>query len=342
MAAVVGLIFAYGLVNATERIYQFARDFVADNFFIASDYNSALEKIQQKYEEEFAHDFGTDLGGPIEYDLINEARAADGAYTKIDPEKDLPNLSAESFIVADVDTGEIIAESQADVVRPIASLTKLMTALVSIEMVDQNKITRISERAIDTYGRQGGLRAGEEIALGNLLFPLLMESSNDAAEAVAEFRGRELFLENMNHKATAIGMNSTHFDDPSGLSEKNVSTARDLFLLIQEVDQTSDYILYISRQRQHRVTGQGVGMSAGRAHTWYNNSKFLGDNGYLGSKNGYTDEAGHTLISVFELPLADFETRRVAIILLDSAGVVSDVRAVTLYLLQNVEFVRGE
>ena len=121
-----------------------------------------------------------------------------------DPNKQ-PNVQAEAYLVGDLDTGEILLQKNKDQKFPIASVSKLFTATVSTENQNQNAITEISQQAIDTEGENGELYAGQKIKVGDLILPLLLESSNDAAEALAEFSGRDTFVQAMNQKVQDLG-----------------------------------------------------------------------------------------------------------------------------------------
>lgn len=252
-----------------------------------------------------------------------------GEYSQIDEGVKFPKITAKSYIVADMDTGEIIESKNADEIYPIASLTKLITAMVSIETIDQYSPININRQAIDTYGKQGNLRNGEILTANELLYPLLLESSNDAAEALAIFAGRDAFIKNMNDKMVSIGMYNTKFEDASGLSQKNFSTAMELFGIVQYIEKNYPEIFKITDKQSHRI-GRRV---------WNSNSRFRTDKYYIGGKNGYTDEALLTLIANFELPLSvgENKNRRISIILLQSTKVEKDTRDILFYLLRNIE-----
>jgi len=249
------------------------------------------------------------------------ATSTPGSYRTLGSAK-VPRLSAQSYLIADLDTGDIILEKDKDVVRPIASITKLMTAVVSLEVVNQYRETTISDEAEDTYGAQGGVYAGQTMMVRDLLYPLLLSSSNDAAEAMAEVVGRNYFMKSMNEKAQSIGLENTHFDDPSGLSAKNTSTAHDLFELMRYIARYKSYVLDVTTRKEQKV-GDRV---------WNNISRFKNDEGYIGGKNGYTDEAIHTLTVALEMPLAEFENRRVAFVTLGSQNKEEDMRALIDYV----------
>ena len=215
---------------------------------------------------------------------------------------EFPRMGAEAFLIADLDTGQIIKEKNRDLPLPIASVTKLMTALVSLETINQYEKTIISENAVSTYGLAGGLFAGEEILIKELIYPLLLESSNDAAVALAEHAGFDNFMSAMNEKARSIGLLSTKYEEPSGLSANNVSTTEDLFLLAQHIYRSKRYIINTTQKQKHDY--------------WFNNNSFFSNKYFLGGKNGYTPEAKRTAVTLLSLPLSEFKDRRIAIVLL--------------------------
>ena len=234
-----------------------------------------------------------------------------------------PDLSAKSFVIGDVVTGQVIASRQKDTQRPIASLSKLMTALVADETLNLKDETVISRSAVNTYGTQGGLKVGQTFTIEELFYPLLLSSANDAAEAIAEHKNRYTFLLDMNAKAKTLGMEQTNYEDASGLSSHNVSSAQDLFILVQYINKYRRYILDITTEKTHKARGM----------TWYSNSRFRNFDKYVGGKNGYIDASGKTNIAIFRLPLeGDDEYRDIAIILLNTKDAVADTRTITSYL----------
>lgn len=244
-----------------------------------------------------------------------------------------PDLSAESFLAADLDSGDVLLQKNAEQVLPIASISKLVTALVSLEVVNQFQETRISEEAVSSEGSAGGLRAGETITTAELIYPLLLESSNDAAEALAEHFGRRRFIEKMNEKIQAIGLLSTRFEDPSGLSSGNVSSGSDLFRLARFLYQNKRHIL--------EITSQPAASSP--THHWINNNRFVksGNSFYLGGKTGYTDEADKTFLGIFSLPLSEFERRQIVIIILGAENREEDAGTILKYLSENIYYGLG-
>ena len=244
-----------------------------------------------------------------------------------DPNKK-QNIKAESYFVGDLDTGEIILEKNKDKNFPIASISKLMTAVVSKEIQNQDEITKISKNALATYGQNGDFHLNEKIKIGNLIYPLILESSNDAAEVIAESSGRDIFVKKMNEKAKSLELLNTSFQDPSGLSEKNESTAFDLFKFSQYLKNTIPELLQISTLKSYKNIN----------HIWFNNSQFLGLSGYQGGKRGYIDESKQTALSLFTLPLGSTGMRNIGIAILRSPDRYIDMTNIVNYLKKNVYY----
>lgn len=240
----------------------------------------------------------------------------------------LPKVGALAYYVGDAVTGQkIISKNESDVL-PIASVTKLMTTLVSLEEIDQNDTAKVSARAINTNGYSGSLSQGEKIKIGDLNFPILLVSSNDATEVVAEHIGRDKFMGLMNKWATDIGMEKTNFKDPSGLSADNYSTAEDLFKL-------SSY-LYTKHKTVFNISGLDRYSLGGR--TWLNANPFSRRDDYLGGKTGYTDRAKRTGVAIFSTAFEGYDPRPIAITLLKTDDRTKDINNILEYLRTNVYY----
>jgi D-alanyl-D-alanine carboxypeptidase len=240
-----------------------------------------------------------------------------------------PKISAKSYIVQDSISGETILAFQEDVPRPIASLTKLVTALTSLDILNQEKDTLIDKKALETEGSSGGLYAGQKIKIGYLLYPLLLSSSNDAAEALASVFPRNYFLDQMNKKALAIGMTQTTFEDPSGLSALNTSTARDISTLLRYIAVYKKYVLLITQEKEIKIKEPQL--------VWQNNSLFKNQESYKGGKSGETFEAGKTYAGLFESKTKDGSTHLFSIVILGSSDGVSDVKKLLLFIEKNID-----
>jgi len=243
-----------------------------------------------------------------------------------DPTKK-PKTSAISYLVADLKTGQVLVAKNQNQQLPIASITKLMTALVADEVLGLDTQTIIDSFAVNTYGGQGNLKVKEKYTVSELLYPLLLESSNDAAEALARAHDRPSFISDMNAKAQSIGLLKTHFEDASGLSSGNKSTVTDLFKLTQYISTYRKYIFDITKVKKIDL----------RNKTWLSNSRFRSDDEYAGGKNGYTDEALKTQLALFEHDF-DGEVRTVAYVLLRSNDVEYDMKLLRSFVEKNTEY----
>ncbi len=220
-------------------------------------------------------------------------------------------VEAGSYMVSDLNSSFIFAERNSTSVVPIASITKLVTALVAVEYVSMEKEITVTEKMIVPTSRSR-LKVGERISLYNLLPPLLMESSNEAAEAIAGFLGRERFVALMNQKARAIGMNTAYFVDPSGKGAGNIASAEDLFAMAKYLYHNRRFIL-------DSTTGK-VGHGAYGAVLYgdlKNFNAFEEDARFVGGKVGQTEEAGKTMLAILNLSFGG-EERPVVVILLNT------------------------
>ncbi len=246
-----------------------------------------------------------------------------------------PYLTTNTYLIFDLETGDVINIlknrniDNSNKILPIASITKLMTAVVALENIPKDDQVYINWESVKVYGEQGSLKEGDSYEVWDLIHAMLLESSNDAAEALAIQYGRPDFIELMNKKAEEIGMVSTFYFDASGLSFKNVSTVSDLSKLAQYIEKEHSIIWDITRLKNYRKDNR----------IWYNNNHFAGDANYYGGKNGYIDEAKKTLISIFELPISpNNELRKVGAVLLYSDDASSDMEKISSYILHNLEY----
>lgn len=202
-------------------------------------------------------------------------------------------VTAQSYAVFDLNRSTPLLEKNSEKLLPIASISKLITAVIARKHLDQEKMITLDGITLATYGNEGKLRAGEKLRVKELLYPLLMVSSNDSAEALARAYpgGKKKFIEEMNTWANSIGAYRTYFKDPSGLSPYNVSTVRDLALITEWILKNDPEIFEITKLKSHTI----------RTHTWVNPTHFLNLTNYVGGKNGYTPEANRTSIALFDL-----------------------------------------
>lgn len=236
----------------------------------------------------------------------------------------ITGLTATAYNVARLDTSESLIAKNSGSVYPIASLTKVVTAVVALDLLDQDKKVTITDAMLATEGTSGGLRRGEVLKVGELLYPLLMVSSNDAAEAIARAHGRLAFIQAMNAWVVSIGAKHTSFADPSGLSEFNRSSAEDMQRIMQWVFVNRPEIIDITHTKLKIV----------KTHTWVNPTHFLNLSSYIGGKNGFTLEALQTTASIFNLTSQGVPVP-VMIVLLQSKDRSKDIEVILKYLEKN-------
>jgi len=218
---------------------------------------------------------------------------------KINP----PELTAQSFYVIDITSGKILLAKEIEQIRPIASLSKLITALIILEKSHLEKEIAVSQSAIDAYGKMGNLALNEKISVKNLLYALLVESSNDAAIALAESLSdnNNQFSDFMNQKAASLGLKNTHFVEPSGLSPENVSTAKDLSVIMSEI------INYPLLNEIMKTPEIDISSADGKyVHHLLNSDKLLVKYPeIIAGKTGYIDEAGNCMMVATHAPNQD-------------------------------------
>lgn len=225
-----------------------------------------------------------------------------------------PGIKSAAALITDASNGEVLYERDAGRVAPIASITKLMTALVVLDGQQplDEKIEITSEDRWSGKGAFSRLPVGAKITRGDLLKLALMASENRAAKTLARNYpgGTAAFVRTMNAKARALGMTRTRFDDPSGLSSNNVSSARDLAKLVTAASRDTR-IREFSTLPSHEVR-------AGRSVLTYRNTNLLvgkPDWDIKVQKTGFTNDAGECLVMQ-----AVIGERPVNMVLLNSFG----------------------
>ena len=222
----------------------------------------------------------------------------------------------------DLADGTILWRHHATAVRPIASLTKIMTALLAVERFGPRETVRIT-RVADRVGgsRMAGLKPGRRVRADVLLKGLLISSSNNAAVAlaVAGAGSERAWVALMNKRAQLLGLTCTHFVDAHGLNRGNRSCAADLATLAMRA-MNEPRIAAIARKSYARVWP-----GSGRKLTLYTTNHLVRDHypGAIGLKTGYTNPAGFCLVAVVERG-----SRRIAVVLLGSKDSFSDARRV--------------
>jgi serine-type D-Ala-D-Ala carboxypeptidase (penicillin-binding protein 5/6) len=222
------------------------------------------------------------------------ALVAGGAASGV-PRAKGPKVKAPAAIVIDAETGHVLYAKREHMRRPIASTTKIMTALVAMEHLRPNQIVVVTRKAARVpYGE--GLKAGEHVPVWKLYYGLLLASANDTAVALAEAAGgtRERFLKLMNEKARALGLHHTHYRSASGLiDEGNYSTVHDLAILTRHALRNRRFNAIVGT-KERRVWWR----PPTHAKLYENHNKLLWRyRGADGVKTGWTRAAGPCLVA---------------------------------------------
>jgi D-alanyl-D-alanine carboxypeptidase (penicillin-binding protein 5/6) len=239
-----------------------------------------------------------------------------------------PPIGSPSAILEDLGTGQVLFAKGPDWRRPIASLTKVMTALVVLSRTKPGDTVVVEGTATSQSGSVLGLRVGERITVRELLFALLLQSSNDAAVALAEHVGGTVpgFVAMMNRQAVRMKLSHSRFTGPSGLDNGGVSSARDMAAIARAAYQSSLFG-QIVRTRFHDVPAP----SAPPRHIQNRNVLLWLYPGAIGVKTGFTTPAGHCLIAAADRG----GTRLVAVVLgasgPEDGGVFNDGAALLNY-----------
>ncbi len=207
-------------------------------------------------------------------------------------------VSARCAVLICADTGLTLYEKNADMPRPMASTTKIMTALLALEAAEKtgDPVVPITEEMVEVEGSSMGLQAGDEITLSNLAAGMLLASGNDAANAAALYLSgsQEAFAEQMNSRGKELGLKNTGFVTPSGLdSEGHYSTARDLAILTKAA---------LQNERFGELCGAKTYTVSFKAPEktvqFTNHNKLLWQyEGAIGVKTGFTKKSGRCLVS---------------------------------------------
>lgn len=205
------------------------------------------------------------------------------------------DTSARSAILMDIDNNRILYNKNIDEVRSVASISKIMTAVIAIESGKLKDKVIVGDEIKSAYGSGIYIQVGEELTLEDLVYGLMLRSGNDAALAIAKYVGGSVdnFVKLMNNKAKEIGMSKTTFNNPSGLDQEkgNYSTARDMAILTSYAMKLKDYRTITGTKKYNLKTNKNT-------YSWINKNKLLTSYKYTtGGKTGFTEIARRTLVS---------------------------------------------
>lgn len=208
-----------------------------------------------------------------------------------------PVLNVKSAVAKDLDSNADMLRYNTGERWALASLTKLMSAVVTSEELGLNSSIVITDRAMSTEGISGNFMLNEVYSSGDLIKAMLVVSSNRAAIALADSIGVLKFVDKMQMKANSLGMENTSFAEPTGLSFMNQGTIEDLEKLVGYIYENHPELLEIGRQKSVMLTE----LVGGRKNELLNINAFAHSRpDFYGGKTGFTDQAGGNLITIFE------------------------------------------
>jgi len=257
--------------------------------------------------------------------LQKEIQRVKALISKLKLEKE---ISAESYLAVNLSDSSVVFKKNIDRLYPIASITKLMSAVVAFENININQTITLTEKMFEPLGYSPSLFLGLNISAKNLLRASLIQSTNDAAESLTYFLEKGKFLALMNQKAKELDMVNTFFYDSHGLNPSNRSTAPDIARLVTYIYENHPEILNITKDDNFWLPNQ-----AGRLLKFKNVNNFYQIPEFIGGKSGYLPEAKQTLASLFNL-----NEEPIAIILLYSKNRRTDISKILDWFKDNSVF----
>lgn len=233
----------------------------------------------------------------------------------------VPEVSASSFLIADVNSGEVLIEKNRVAVLPSGQVSQLVSSLVTLDAINFFNQTKVKSGQITEFGSATLLLPGEKIVVKDLLYPMLFGDNGVAATTLAGVMGKETFVAKMNGRAKSIGLVQSTFTDPAGLIEGNLSSATDLFRLTRHTYIFKNYLFGITREKE-KISGR---------HIWYNQNGLTGLDGFLGGFYGQTTSNKSAAVALFSIPNASTSTPIVVITVLDSNDAKADLALLADY-----------
>lgn len=203
-------------------------------------------------------------------------------------------FEAKNYIVMNANNLEVLEGKEIHQTQSVASISKIMTAIIAIENCELSTEILLNDAISKAYGSAVYIHIGDTITMQDLLYALLLRSGNDAALAISDYVGNgvEGFVDKMKLKAIELGMNNTHFSNPSGLDEEddgNISSVYDMALLMSYCISNPIFVEIIGTQTYRRLDKQGSWTNKNKLLTQYDSS--------IGGKTGYTKKAKRTLVN---------------------------------------------
>jgi D-alanyl-D-alanine carboxypeptidase len=256
------------------------------------------------------------------------------------------SVTSWAYLVGNVATGQIYLAKNVTEVLPIASLSKLTATLVARQFMDQNQVVPITQQVLDVYSDAYGLELGEQFSVSEMYYPILLQSNDNAVEALAFTYGKTIdtdpaptvsatttassttasstdtaFVQKMNDYIGEFGMEHSHFIDASGLSDGNISTAADLFILARFLyaDKFNDKLFTPNIFAITTMPSVFVATTSDHgSHDFVNINPFVDNPAFVGGKTGRTNAAGETMLSIFNYQAPSGQNDPIVVIVLHS------------------------
>lgn len=248
----------------------------------------------------------------------------------------LPSVTSPAFIIADIDTKEVLWERRGREERMQGKLVSFATALTLIETLDQYKDVRIGELLLSGKKSQRSLPSrDDELPLGSLIYPLLFDANQTAGEAIVREFGNTAFTAHMNQRVQLLGMHNTRFASSTALHE-STTTAQDLFQLLGHIYQNEHFLLEISLSSDHALFASTGKMR----YQWENKNPWVlrGDADYRGGLGAVSASGAGSGMFLFKVPCSEFNERTIAFVLLDSSNLEDDVMQMRKFIREHYQY----
>lgn len=236
-----------------------------------------------------------------------------------------PEIEADSFLIVDMDNNFVFFDKDSNSNYQLNYLTNLLIGVVSFEYINlTTPFNVLDEMLVESFVPR--LESGKKISVYNLLFPLLMESSFEAAKALALLRGEDLFIKRLNDKASSLGMDNTYFYSIDLDNKENISSARDLFLLADYINKNRSLVFEISSLEEitpdiESSHGQLIWPDLKNLNHWSR------DEDFVGGMRTTVDNGKESAILVFNVKISGIR-RKIAFIILESIDLDGDVERI--------------
>lgn len=258
------------------------------------------------------------------------------AHYYLKGEGGLPQVSSPAFIIADIDTGEVLWERRGNEVKAQGKLISFATALTLIETLDQYKNVRIGELLLTgNKSKRSPPSRDDELPIGSLIYPLLFDANQTAGEAIVRELGNSTFTTHMNNRAQSLGMDSTIFATTTAIQE-STTTARDLLRLIGYIYHNENFLLDVSLSSDHTLFAS-TGLMR---YQWENKNPWVlhRDADYRGGLGAVSVSGAGSGMFLFRVQCSEFNARTIAFIVIDSNDIEGDVTQMKKFIRDHYQY----